>query len=51
MKIKLSGNGKITLSFTEIGKSCPLSRIFNLVNMSLNAFRENKILAFTVYKV
>ena len=42
VKIKSSGNAEITLSFTDICKSCP-SRDFT--NMSFNAIRENKILA------
>ena len=44
MKIKFSRNAQITLSFTDIGKSCDVA-IFNAANMSFNAIRENKILA------
>ena len=44
--------GKITLSFTDEGKSCH-SHKFYVTNMSFNAIRYNKILAeiseFTVY--
>ena len=53
MKIKPSQNGKISLSFIDIGKPC-LSREFFTSLMSFNAIRENKILAkiseFTVYE-
>ena len=52
MKIKSSRNEEITLSFTDIARSCP-SRTF-LASLSFNAIRENKILAkiseFTVIK-
>ena len=52
VKIKSSKNGKITLSLTDIGESCP-SHEFDVANMSFNAARENKIPAkmsdFTVY--
>ena len=41
---KTSRNGKITLSFIDIGKPC-FSRDFSHYNMSFNAIRENKILA------
>ena len=41
VKIKPSRNGKITLSFIDIGKS----RIFHITNMSFNDVRKNKILA------
>ena len=44
VKIKPSRNGKITLSFIDIGKHC-LSRDFYIINKSFNAIRENKILA------
>ena len=44
MKIKPSRIGDITLSFTDIGKSCPF-RDFYVANVSFNATRENKILA------
>ena len=44
VKIKPSRNGKITLSFIDIGKSC-LSREFFTSLMSFNAIRKNKILA------
>ena len=50
LKIKSSGNGEIILSFTDIGKSCPRSKV---ANMSFNAILENKNLVkiseFTVY--
>ena len=39
---KTSQNGKITLSFIDIGKRCPSHRFFNVTNMSLNAISENK---------
>ena len=42
-KIKPSRNGKITLLFTDVVKSCPICD-FNVANMSFNAIRENKIL-------
>ena len=52
VKIKSPRNGEITLSFTDIGKSCK-SRDFSVANMSFNAYRENKIIAknsgFTVF--
>ena len=43
-------NGKITLSFTELGNQA-LVTIFNVANMSSNAIRKDKILSnisFTV---
>ena len=43
-KIKALQNGDITLLFTQVCKSCP-NQIFKVVNISLNAFRENKVLA------
>ena len=45
VKIKPSGNGKTTLSFIDIGKSCLSLELFTFSNMSFNAIRENKILA------
>ena len=52
VKIKSPRNGEITLSFTDIGKSC-LIRNFNVANMSFNAIHKNKIVAkiseFTVH--
>ena len=42
-KIKSSRNAEITLSFTDIGKSCH-SRVFSVANVYFNAIRENKIL-------
>ena len=39
VKVKSSKNGKITLSFTDRGKSALVA------NMSFNAIHENKILA------
>ena len=54
MKKKKSRNGKITLSFIDIGKSC-LSREFFTSLICLNAISENKILMkiseSTIYKV
>ena len=44
VKIKPSRFGDITLSFTDIGKSCPV-RDFYVANVSFNIIRENKILA------
>ena len=53
VKIKSSRNGEITLSFTDICKSCLSRKIFNGTDMSFNAIRKNKILAkifeFAVY--
>ena len=50
--IKPSRMDDITLSFTDIGKSCPV-RDFFVANVSFSAIRENKILAkiseFTVF--
>ena len=43
MKIKPSRIGDITLSFTDIGKSCPVRNFFTS-QMCLNAISENKIL-------
>ena len=45
VKIKPSRNGKLTLSFINIGKSCLSCDFFHITNMSFNAIRENKILA------
>ena len=43
-KIKPSGNGEITLSFTIVGNPYNYkSRIFNVANMSLNDIRIAKI--------
>ena len=39
-----SRNVEITLSLTNIGKSCPSHKFFNAVNMSFDAICENKIL-------
>ena len=44
VKITPSRNGEMTLSFTDIGKYA-LIAIFTVANMSINAIRENKILA------
>ena len=41
---KFSREFDITLSFTDIGKSC-LVRDFYVANVTFNAIRENKILA------
>ena len=43
---KIIPKNKITLSFTDIGKSCPSSD-FSVANMYFNAIRENKILVKT----
>ena len=43
VKIEPSKNGEITKSFTDVGKSCPSHKFFNVTNMSFDAFRENKI--------
>ena len=45
MKITPSQNGVITLSFPGVGKSCPSRQLFYVAYLSLNAIRENKILA------
>ena len=42
VKIISSRNAEITLSFTDIGKSCPSSD-FSVANMYFYAIRENKI--------
>ena len=44
VKIKPSQIDDITMSFTDIGKSCPV-RDFYVANVSFSAIRENKILA------
>ena len=44
VKTKPSQIGDITLSFTDIGKTCPVHD-FYVTNVSFNAIRENKILA------
>ena len=44
VEIKPSRNGNITLSFTDVGKSCP-SREFFTSQICLNTIRENKMLA------
>ena len=47
-EIKPSQKGEITLSFTNVGKSCHLkSRILNVAKMFFYAIRGNKILAKT----
>ena len=52
VKMKSSQNGEITLSFSDIVKSCQ-SQIFSIANMLFNAICKNKILTkfsgFTVY--
>ena len=45
VKIKPSRIGDITLSFTDMGKSCPVREFVYVVNVSFNAIREYKILA------
>ena len=53
LKIKPSRNGKVILSFTDIGISCPSSE-FLTSQICLNAISKNKILTkcsgFTVYE-
>ena len=44
MKIKSSHTGEITLSFSDIGKSCPCRR-FLMAQICFNAIHDNKILA------
>ena len=45
VKMKPSRNGKITLSFIDIGKSCLNREFFHITYVSFNAIRENKMLA------
>ena len=45
VKIRSLKNGKITLSFTDAGKSCPSCEFLVSPIMSFNAICENKILA------
>ena len=45
VKIKPSRIGDITLSFTDISKSCIVRDFFYVASVSFNAIRENKILA------
>ena len=45
MKIKPSGNGEITRSFTDVGKSCPSHLFLTWQICLLTLFHENKILA------
>ena len=45
VKIKPSQNGKNTMSFIDIGKSCLNRDFFYITNVSFNVIRENKILA------
>ena len=53
MKINPSGNGEITLSFTDVGKSFPSCNFFYMSNVTFNAVWENKIIVkiseFTVF--
>ena len=42
---KTLANGKITLSFIDIGKSCLNRKLFHIANVSFHVIRENKILA------
>ena len=44
-EIKPSRNEEMTLSFTDVGKSCPSLEFFNVGNISFNVIHENKILA------
>ena len=41
------------MPFTDIGKSCPSSRFFNIENMCFNAIHEKKNLAknFRIYSI
>ena len=51
VKIKSSRNGKITLSCTDIGKSCPSSGFLRRKYV-FNAIRENNMLAkFSIFTV
>ena len=43
-KNKKTAKVEITLSITDLGKSCPSRKFFNLASMSFNAIRKNKIL-------
>ena len=43
VKIRPSRNGKITLSFTYIGKSCLSFGFFNVANMSSRLFEKIKL--------
>ena len=45
MKIKHSRNGKITLSFTDIRKSCPSREFLTSQICLFSAIRQNKILS------
>ena len=45
LKIIPSQNGKITLWFTDICKSCKYVNHSNIANMYFNAIRENRIIA------
>ena len=45
LKIKSSQNGKNTLSFIDIGKSCLSCEVFTSIICLLMLFPENKILA------
>ena len=42
VKMKSSGNREITLSITDIVKSCPNSECFNVANLSLTLFAKIK---------
>ena len=44
MKVKSSRNGKIILSFTDIGKSCPSREFLASQICLLNTIRKNKVL-------
>ena len=45
VKIKSLRDGEITLSLTDIGKSCHCCEFITVANMSFNAIRKNKILS------
>ena len=53
VKIKSSRMGEITLSFTDMSKSCPNRIFFYIANMSFSDIRKNRIMAkiseFTVF--
>ena len=42
--MKPSQNSEITLSFTDVGKSCSSSGIFNVANMSFNTICKTFII-------
>ena len=44
VKLKHSQNGEITLSITDVDKSCPSHKFLTWQNMLFNSILENKIL-------